>query len=151
MTDKIYKWLYVFSAATLVLILDRLTKYVITHILANGQSIKIIPNFFHITLVLNKGAAFGLFKEMTAIFVLLSLSVIIFIILYIWRNEFGRIYLPVALGLILGGAIGNLIDRIKFGYVIDFIDFRIWPVFNMADSCITIGAIILAWHVLTKK
>lgn len=140
-----------FGAASLVLILDRITKHIFFTILSQGQSIKILPNIFHITLVLNKGAAFGVFRGQRTIFILLSILTIALIIFYIGKNRQKGVLLPLALGLILGGAIGNLIDRIRFGYVIDFLDFRIWPVFNIADSALTIGAVILALNILLKR
>lgn len=143
--------IYVFLAASTVLILDRLTKYIIIKKLSQGQSIKIFPNIFHITLVLNKGIAFGLFKEWRIFFIVTSTLAISFILFYIRRNKQESAPSLLALGIILGGAIGNFIDRISIGCVIDFLDFRIWPVFNIADSSITIGAIMLAWSVLRQK
>ena len=142
----------IFSIASLVLILDRLTKYIAYVSLSQGQSVKIFPNIFHITLVLNKGAAFGLLQEQRLFFIILSFVIICFILFYIWANDRRMgITLPLAFALILAGATGNLIDRLKLGYVIDFLDFRVWPVFNIADSALTIGTIILAFKVLFKK
>ncbi len=134
--------------AAVIYILDRLTKSIIIAGLSQSQSVMVIPNIFHITLILNKGTAFGLFKNQSIFFVLLSLLVISVIILYICKNKLRNIILSIALGLILGGAVGNLVDRIRFGYVVDFLDFRIWPVFNIADSAITIGLALLAWNIL---
>lgn len=129
--------------ASLVVIVDRLAKYLVFSNLLQGQSIEVIPKFFHLTLVLNTGAAFGIFKNFTAFFVVSSLSVIALIGIYAWYCKLKDLFLSVVLGLILGGAIANLIDRLIFGYVIDFLDFRIWPVFNIADSSITVGSILL--------
>lgn len=140
-----------FFIAAVVYIIDRFTKSMIVGSVSQGESLRAIPNIFHITLVLNKGTAFGLFKTQEPFFVLLSLFVISFIILYVWKNKLRDVTLSIALGLILGGAVGNLIDRIRFGYVIDFLDFRIWPVFNIADSAITIGLAILAWSIFCSK
>ena len=128
---------------SLVVIVDRLAKYLVFNNLLQGQSIEVIPKFFHLTLVLNTGAAFGIFKNFTAFFVVSSLSVIALIGIYAWYCKLKDLFLSVVLGLILGGAIANLIDRLIFGYVIDFMDFRIWPVFNIADSSITVGSILL--------
>jgi len=137
--------------ALAVLALDRITKIIALGLLSPGDSISVIPGIFHITLVLNNGTAFGLFKGMNAFFILVSVTVIACIILYVWKNRPLGFVWSLIFGLILGGASGNLFDRIKFGRVIDFFDFRIWPVFNIADSCITIGMILLAWKILRHK
>jgi signal peptidase II len=122
---------------------DGITKSLACSNLAAGQSIKIIPGIFHITLVLNKGAAFGLFRGQRLFFIALSVIVISFLLIHIFRKRPDGVAVSAALGLITGGALGNLADRIRLGYVIDFLDFRIWPVFNIADSAITVGTIIL--------
>ena len=110
-----------------------------------------VPRLFHITLVLNSGAAFGLFKGRSVFFTVSTVIVITFICFYIIRGGCKDLMTLTALGLILGGAAGNLIDRAAFGYVIDFLDFRIWPVFNIADASITIGAFILAIKLIFGK
>ena len=143
--------LKVLSISSLVLIFDRLTKYISFKNLSEGESIRVIPELFHITMVLNSGAAFGLFKGRSAFFVILTAIVIALICFYVWRGGCSDMFILTALGLILGGAAGNLIDRMVFGYVIDFLDFRIWPVFNIADSSITIGAFILAIKLIFDK
>jgi len=132
------------SVSSFVVIVDRLTKYILFRNLSEGESIRIVPGIFHITLVLNSGAAFGLFRGRSVFFTVSTALVIIFICLYMWRGECKDILILIALGLIMGGAAGNLIDRVVFGYVIDFMDFRVWPVFNIADASITVGAFILA-------
>jgi len=135
----------------LVFIFDRITKILAINLLASGEPVNILPGIFNLTLVYNDGTAFGLFKGMNALFIAVAIAVILFIITYIIKNRIkDRVYL-FTLGLVIGGAIGNLFDRIAFGCVVDFLDFRIWPVFNLADSCITIGVVILAWKVFTKK
>ncbi len=131
-----------------VICLDRITKFFFTNLLGYGESLPIIRNVFHMTLVHNTGIAFGFFKDQGIVFIIVPIIAIILLIfnVYYYRqnNEvISRIYI-IAFSFILGGAIGNLIDRIFYGYVIDFIDFRIWPVFNIADSAITIGAVIIA-------
>jgi|SRR3989338_7256471 len=131
-----------FLIAGIVVIVDQITKAIATT---------------HLTLVRNTGAAFGLFKDQAVIFILISVIAIIFIGFYLIKRKvhphtkgFGvGVNLPLA--LILGGAIGNLIDRLRFGYVVDFIDLRFWPVFNVADSCITIGAVILFFVIIRGK
>lgn len=134
----------VFLIAALALSADWLTKVVALKYLSLGQSLKVLPGIFHLTLVYNTGAAFGLLKNHGFFFTCLALFVIAFIIFYALRLKTKRTFLCLALGLILGGACGNLLDRIFRGYVVDFIDLRIWPVFNVADSCITAGIVLLA-------
>jgi signal peptidase II len=129
-----------------IIIVDRLSKIFFSHLLDLNESLILIKNAFYFTLVHNTGIAFGLFKDCGFVFIIIPLVLTGLLIynVYYYRNseKLSRIYI-VAFSLILGGAISNLIDRIYFGYVIDFIDFRIWPVFNIADSAITIGAAII--------
>lgn len=143
--------LYVFAVASLVLFLDRFTKVIAYNSLSEIQSIKVLGNIFHLTLVLNKGAAFGLLKDERLFFVSISVLAISLIIFYAYRHDRNNFFISSALGLVLGGAVGNLFDRIKFGYVVDFLDFRVWPVFNIADSCITTGTAILVFSLLFKQ
>lgn len=134
----------VFSATTIVFIvvLDQLVKKIIVSNLFPSESIPILKNFLHITYVKNTGILFGLLKGYNFIFILISIIAIVFIFLffYFFRSGF---YTQVSLVLISAGALSNLIDRLTRGHIVDFIDLRVWPVFNIADICITIGAIIL--------
>lgn len=132
-----------------VIFFDRLTKIFFTQILLYGESIPVIKGVFHFTLVHNTGIAFGMFKNQGIVFIIIPVIAVILLIfnIYYYRQNndvlsSGYIF---AFSLILGGAIGNLYDRIAFGHVIDFIDLRVWPVFNIADSAITIGAVIVAF------
>ncbi|MCK5012657.1 MAG: signal peptidase II [Candidatus Omnitrophica bacterium] len=132
-----------------VVIVDRVTKLFFSELLSFGESLPVIRNVLHMTLVHNTGIAFGFFKNQGIVFIVIPIIAVFLLIfnLYYYRqnNEvLSRVYI-VAFSLILGGAIGNLIDRIVYGHVIDFIDFRVWPVFNIADSAITIGAIMIAF------
>lgn len=129
-----------FLIAIFVVILDQITKAIVITCLKYGESYLIINKIFYLTLVKNAGAAFGTFKNQAAFFILVSIIAIIFIVFFLSKKKV-NLYLPLA--LILGGAIGNLIDRLRFGYVVDFLDFKVWPVFNVADSCISIGAFLL--------
>jgi signal peptidase II len=133
---------------------DQVTKFYFSKILSLGESLPIIRNILHMTLVHNTGIAFGLFKNRGIVFIIIPLiadvHMIFNIYYYRYHHQLSRTYI-VAFSLILGGTIGNLIDRIYFGYVIDFIDLRIWPVFNMADSAITIGAVILLWQCIPSS
>jgi len=140
-----------FFVAAIVFSLDRFTKIAALRALDLGQSIIAIPGALRITLVLNDGAAFGLFKGKSVFFVFISLAVIIAIVAYLIKSRPMDRTVSIGLGLILGGALGNLADRIVIGRVIDFIDLGIWPVFNIADSCITIGAVVLVFSMLVKR
>lgn len=130
----------------LILISDQLSKHLLLNNFSFGESIPVIKNIFHITVVFNPGIAFGLFKSYTVVFSVLSSVVIILIsfniIKQIKQKQIDKVE-NFALYLILAGAIGNLIDRLRFGFVVDFLDFRVWPVFNIADSAITIGLILI--------
>ena len=131
-----------------IVLLDRATKVYFLDLLDFGESIPLIPDVFHLTLVYNTGMAFGLFKDFGMVFIVIpfiAIILLVFNIYYYRRNNdaLSRTYI-VAFSLILGGAIGNLIDRIHYGHVIDFLDFRVWPVFNIADSAITVGAVVIA-------
>ena len=132
----------------MVVFLDRVTKAFFSQILSLGESLPVIRGFFHITLVHNTGIAFGLFRDQGIVFIIIpviAIGLLIYNIYYYRRFEeqISELYI-IGFSLILGGAFGNLVDRILYGYVIDFLDLRIWPVFNVADSAITIGALIIA-------
>lgn len=137
--------------AIFVVICDQLLKFTLDYLLTPGQSIPLIKNFFHITLVHNTGAAFGILKNQTTLFMILSILASLVIVYYIPKLGKKAVLTRLALALILGGAVGNLVDRVRLGYVIDFLDFRVWPVFNIADSAITIGAILFIIGLLRKK
>ena len=138
------KYAIIFSTALMVFILDHLTKFLVKQNLQFGQSTPIIENVFHLTYITNTGSAFGLFKGFNLFFILFSIAVIAIVIYHTTKIKKDEITLQLAVGLLLGGTIGNLMDRIFHGSVVDFIDFRIWPVFNMADSAVTISVILLA-------
>ncbi len=136
---------------SLVIILDQLSKYVVIRFMDPFDSIKVFP-FLHILHVQNPGAAFGMFRNMaSSFFITISFAAIIFVI-YLLRK---KAYHPLGLSFILGGAIGNLIDRILYGKVVDFIDFSIgdfhWYTFNIADSALTIGVAIIILSLLFQK
>jgi len=131
-----------------VLMLDQSSKYFISHSFHQGQSLPVITNIFHITYVQNPGAAFGMLAYRTTFFLAVTVLVIA-IILFVYRKvPVERKLLRVGLGLQLAGAIGNFIDRLRLGYVVDFFDFRIWPVFNVADMAIVVGVCLLAVEIL---
>lgn len=131
--------------AILVIIFDILSKnYIEGH--ESLHSFEVIKNFFNITYVKNTGMAWSLLSNQTLLLTIVSVVVVIFIIYYIQTNKLNTMY-KIIYGLILGGALGNLYDRIMFQYVRDFLDFYIFgynfPVFNIADSALTIGIFLL--------
>ncbi len=133
---------------TAILIADQFSKFIVTRLLEPNQSIQVIKGLFYISLVHNRGAAFGILKDRLPVLILVALFTVFLILRSFGKeNKTGGLY-NLSLSLILAGAIGNLVDRIIRGYVIDFIDFRVWPVFNIADSAITIGACILGWQLI---
>lgn len=139
-------WVPLVAVAGGVLVIDQLTKFVVRHTLDVSESVPVIASVLHITHVRNPGAAFGLLPNQQLLFFAVSGAAISFVITYWLRARPSEWPLVVALGLLLGGASGNLIDRITLGTVTDFLDLRFWPVFNVADSSIVIG---LALIVLT--
>lgn len=128
------------------LILDQLTKiWVVTNFEEIGQSWPLIPNVFHFTYVTNTGAAFSFFQGGVGWLKWLSLAVSVVLMVWAWRGEKMNILEQYGYGFILAGALGNGIDRFLFGYVVDFLDFRLinFPVFNLADTFINMGIICL--------
>jgi len=138
--------------AIFVILFDQASKLFIQYKMKIGESIPVIKGIFHITYIENPRTSFGFFeynKSFFAIAVLISIILLILIYKKIIFKKDPFMYFP--LTLVLGGAIGNLIDRVRVdGRVIDFIDFRIWPVFNFADSALVCGMLILLIHVLFR-
>ncbi|UCC60510.1 MAG: signal peptidase II, partial [Dehalococcoidia bacterium] len=133
---------------------DQLTKYLIrANMTLDGPSIP-EEGFIRLTYTTNSGGAFGLFSNQTFLLILAVFIAIAIVVLYLRYLPADSTLLKVGLGLDLGGAVGNLIDRLRFGEVTDFIDVGAWPVFNIADSAITVGTILIAYYLLfiaTKK
>lgn len=134
---------YVFLISLIIIVLDQITKHLVLKYMNPFESIEVFP-FLHIVSVRNTGGAFGMFKSVgSTLFIAASIMAIIFVIWLLIRTKEGYF----GLSLILGGAIGNLIDRLRYGWVMDFIDFSIgkfhWPAFNVADSALTIGVIVV--------
>ena len=142
-------WLFVLPLA--VVILDQFSKYIVVENMALGESIPIIEEVFHLTYILNPGAAFGMFAHNRLFFIVIAV-VVIGIIIWARREILASPWeVKAGCGLFLGGAIGNLIDRARQGLVIDFLDFRIWPVFNIADIAICIGVGLIIWNLLKTE
>ncbi|MCP4357633.1 MAG: signal peptidase II [Chloroflexi bacterium] len=139
-----------FVMAGLVILVDQFTKYLIEtnlEIFEIWAPIPAIEPFFRIMHVFNTGTAFGLFPNGSFFFGLMAVIISGAIIYYNHTLPQGNVWLRVALGLTLGGAVGNLIDRVRLGHVTDFLDFGPWPLFNVADMAIVGGAILLGWLV----
>lgn len=133
-----------------ILAVDQATKLLVQSRLRMWESVPVIPGILHISFVANKGAAFGLMKGLSWFLIPISLIALAFILIYYRTYRHSR-WMQVALGLLLGGALGNLIDRLRLGYVVDFIDFRWWPSFNVADAAICVGAGMLGYYLAFKK
>ncbi len=138
-------WEIVASVAALVLLIDQISKALVLAHLGPGDPVReivLIPGVLRLFYVENTGAAFGLFQGKNPLLAVLALVVVV--ILAVWFRALVASWLgAVALGLQLGGALGNLIDRFRHGFVVDFIDFSFWPTFNIADSAITVGVLLL--------
>jgi signal peptidase II len=149
-----HKWL---GLAGAVLILDQLTKQAITHSLSLHEMVEVTP-FFNLVLVYNRGAAFSFLSDAAGwqreLFIAIALAASIWIA-WLLRKYAAQTMFCVALSLILGGAVGNVIDRLLYGAVVDFLDFHAlgyhWPAFNVADSAISCGAVLLIWDALKAK
>ncbi len=145
--------LYIFPIALVIVILDQISKFLISTELLIGEKINLINNIISFTKAYNTGAAFSILEGETQILAIFSLFVAILIILYFVLNKdlLPRM-LIVAWGLILGGTIGNMIDRFTLGYVIDFIklDFINFPIFNIADTSINIGAFLIIIYTILQ-
>lgn len=140
----------IFIIAAIILSADQLTKYLAVKNLFPQQSLPVIKDVFHFTLIYNRGAAFGLLKGQVYLFIFAAAAAVILIGSDLTKQKKISLY-SLSWALILAGAAGNLIDRVSHGYVIDFLDFRIWPVFNIADSAITIGAVLLGRRIINKS
>jgi signal peptidase II len=154
--DFLRRRLFYLSLAVSVILLDQITKAVVAARIPLHATIKVIPGFFDLTHVRNTGAAFGLFAGdaspgRTALLTGVAATVFCGVVFYAWRSSARDAVLQTALAFIAGGAVGNLIDRIRFDFVTDFLRFYVgvheWPSFNVADSAITVGVLLLAWDI----
>jgi signal peptidase II len=154
------KWKIVGAWVAAIVVVDQVTKAVVDRTMPLHHSIPIIDGFFNLTYIRNTGAAFGIFSGSHEVFRLpfligVSILAIGFILMMLKRLRDGETGLTLALAFILGGAAGNLIDRILYGEVIDFLDVYWshyhWPAFNVADSCITIGVGITLFYLIRAK
>ncbi len=143
--EETFRVIRFYGLVLLVVLLDQLVKFSVLRTFTEGQSVPVIPEVFHLTLVFNHGIAFGLFQEHGAfLLILITVSLIFLVSAYRFLSGQGTA-VRTAMALIIGGAIGNWIDRLRVHAVVDYLDFRVWPVFNLADSAITVGVVIYLW------
>lgn len=135
----------------LVFIIDQLVKHLVVSTMHLGQSLPVIKEIFHITYVLNPGAAFGMLEHQRWFFILVALAAVLLGAAFYKKLQQESFLMRSGAGLLLGGAVGNLADRIQSGLVVDFLDFRIWPVFNIADIAICAGAGILIFDIWQRR
>jgi signal peptidase II len=135
--------------ALVVVLVDQYTKALAAQRLKQ-DSIPVIRDVFHLTYVKNTGAAFGILKDSNTLFIIMTSIILIGLVVALIALRPQSLLLKISTGLVVGGALGNLIDRICLGFVIDFFDFRIinYPVFNIADSCVVVGAILICTYIL---
>lgn len=140
----------------LIIVLDQVTKYLAKTRLMDNINIDLIQGYFSLTYVENRGAAFGILRDKKFILVGITALIVAFMIYYLIKNKNMGKWMKISLVLIIAGAIGNLIDRVSLGYVVDFFHFYIkdifdWPVFNVADISVVCGTILLAINLLFSK
>lgn len=142
-----YSWrldIYMVGIMLFVLSIDQFTKWLVKENLVIGESFP-AEGFFRLTYTLNTGSAFGLFRGQTTFLLIASLAAIIILLLYFKNADLPPVILHTCLGMQLGGALGNLLERITIGHVTDFIDIGPWYIFNIADSAIVLSIIIIIW------
>ncbi|MFQ5533007.1 MAG: signal peptidase II [Candidatus Methylomirabilales bacterium] len=151
---------FFYGIAVTITLLDQVSKFCVQRTLQLGQVIPVIPSFFNLTYVLNPGAAFGFLSDAPAalrgpFFTGISILAAVFIIYYRSAHRQMNLLSSLALSLILGGALGNLVDRFRLGMVVDFLDFYYagyhWPAFNVADSAITVGVALMVFELLSGR
>lgn len=153
------RWILFSAAAGLIVLIDQIAKYFVHAKMPLHSSIPVIDGFFSLTYIRNPGAAFGFLATAppafrAVFFIAVTVAAVLLIVYYVRRYGSEEPQFLIPLSLIMGGALGNLIDRVRFGDVIDFLDVYIgthhWPAFNVADSAISVGAILLVYEMLRK-
>lgn len=154
------KWTLFLSILVGGVVLDQITKFLVVQALPLGEQIPVIQGFFNIVFIYNRGAAFGLLANLSPefawIFFIITTSLVLGVVAYLWwRLPSDQTLAAVGFSLIFAGALGNLIDRIRLGQVIDFLDFYVgryhWPAFNVADSLVCVGAGFLLWFIFREE
>ena len=137
--------------AIIWLVLDQVSKYYVMNHFAIGESVSVIRNVFHLTYIINRGAAFGMLANQRWFFLVVAFILIIVYAIYHKKVNRGPISLRIGSALLISGAIGNGIDRYVLHGVVDFFDFRIWPIFNVADIGICVGVACIIYHLLRNE
>lgn len=137
------------------LIVDRLTKWWALKDLANGNDVIVLPDFFSFSYLENRGAAFGIFQNKLVLLVIVTICVLMGLVYYLIKYKPKSKLLRISFAMIICGAIGNLIDRISYNYVVDFIlvhykEHR-FPTFNVADICVVVGTVLLAFCIIKEE
>jgi signal peptidase II len=141
--------LTLFGVTALATVLfDRATKALVRESMLPSQSVAVLGEWLQLTRVENAGAAFGLLQGRQVFLALVGAAVIVAVGVYLWRARPREPWVLLSLGLVAGGSIGNLVDRVTTGVVVDFVEVPLWPVFNVADSAVVVGTAILVLHVL---
>lgn len=143
--------IFFFGICAAVVILDQLSKYLVVQYIGEGAVVKCVDGLFHLTYIKNKGAAFGMLADHRWVFMVVSVLAIGAIIVYLLKAKPQSMWEKAALGMIVGGGIGNMIDRVLNGYVVDFVEveFMNFAVFNVADAFVTVSCVILIIYVLS--
>ena len=141
----------VFVWGVALAIADQLLKKLFSGTLQLGESIPVLPGIFHLTYIQNPGAAFGLFENQTLFFIAIAAFLLAFLAFAYKELAAQGIWVRYGMSLLAGGAVGNLLDRVRLGAVIDYLDFRIWPIFNLADIGICLGATLIVWGLLREE
>lgn len=141
----------VFVWGVAVAIADQLLKKLFSGTMQLGESIPVLPGIFHLTYIQNPGAAFGLFENQTLFFIAIAAFLLAFLAFAYKELAAQGIWVRYGMSLLAGGAVGNLLDRVRLGAVIDYLDFRIWPIFNLADIGICLGATLIVWGLLREE
>jgi signal peptidase II len=144
------QWLSLGAVVAAAVIADQVTKHVVSSQLAVGDSVN-VAGPFAIHHVHNSGIAFGLFAGATGMVIALTAVAVTWMLVFFARSGARHPVLPVALGLLIGGSVSNLADRVRLGHVTDFLDLRYWPAFNLADVCIVVGVVLLLGTMLSGE
>ena len=134
-----------------ILLIDQLVKFYVELTMLPGETIPVAAPFFHITFVLNPGAAFGIFRDQQWLFLATAIVFSIAFLVFYERLRRSGVLIHYGSVALAAGAVSNLIDRIRIGHVVDFFDFRVWPVFNVADIAIVLGAAAVLWALFIQK
>ncbi|NOX44988.1 MAG: signal peptidase II [Caldiserica bacterium] len=140
-----------FALAGLVLAVDQLLKHLVVSALAPGESFALLPGVLYLSRVHNTGSAFGILRGRNPLLAVLVAAVSLGVVWALQRGVLRGRWERVGGGLVLGGALGNLLDRLIRGYVVDYVDFRLFPAFNLADASVVVGALLLAVGMLWRR